>query len=103
MLDLEYIDQRLLIRINNEIIFNWGPFETKTEAFAYAQQELEPILQQALKALSVGLFQQKAVRVKAERVYTLGIEHKDTVKIGDWIVDDQVYTSEQFTKRFEPV
>ncbi len=25
------------------------------------------------------------------------------VELGDWIVDDHVYTDEQFKKRFEPI
>ncbi len=102
MLKLEYTGSRLLVWFNDTMIFRWGTFTNKTEAFSYAQQRLEPIFQEALRNLRVGLFQQKAVSVEAYQIDAntedlvgteRGLEYGGfLVELGDWIVEGHVYT-----------
>ncbi len=114
MLKLEYAENnRLFVWFGDKLIFNWGPFDSKIEAFACAQSRLESVFQEALTNIKTGLFQQKAVRVKAIRITpdTKGLTGTPLglmygvflVAVGDWVVDGHVYTNEQFTKRFDPI
>ena len=112
MLELEYINDRLFVRFSDIVVFNWGPFHTKTEAFDYASKELKEMLSKSLEDLRARQFRQKPIRVCAERISCMsegvtlrgpGYYNGQTVRVGDWFVDGYVYTDEQFTKRFEQI